>query len=347
MGAATDDSLLLRVLDASCEEDRFTEILGWLLGPGGLLPTFLELAELRFAEGALRDVSIGTQHKNKNAKGYPDLAIRGSQVFVLVESKLSAAFTENQPCEYVRELACFAETDRAAALVIVAPEKRLTSLHGECWRRLNADPRVAGRASSGVGGIPVRLISWERVASALEGARIFDPAVDYVRRAFTRAVTTRMSELSPPLTEEHATMFADRATLAGVAALEDLVRDTEAVFKRNGYAVKDYTDRTTRGFCATPGGASELEVWVGTCFRTGAALAISPLIVHLTGSGFGEAVLAKLRSEGWTILSPADRNWVEAPISPIDLGSLTGVADQPQAVFERVARAVTLAAKPA
>lgn len=119
---------------------------------------------------------VETQHVAGD-ESRPDIVLlgEGAKVLGYVEAKFWAALTVAQPVDYLKRLA----DAGGGVLVMLAPEKRLTTLRAEIVERC----RVAGlaleeRGAMGfcVGPNRLALVSWSGLLAALADAVVDDPA---------------------------------------------------------------------------------------------------------------------------------------------------------------------------
>jgi hypothetical protein len=113
-------------------EDARTELLAELIKHPAILRAFLSRIGQAPPRGALR---ISTRQANVFARGIPDLVLEAEGFKVIVEDKLGAEFTDNQPKEYLEELVQWrAKTggDTVALVIQGQPEAaRIRSSHSK------------------------------------------------------------------------------------------------------------------------------------------------------------------------------------------------------------------------
>lgn len=327
-----ESGFLARLLDADTHEDRLTEVFATLLEVPPLGRAFFE--NVLCARGPREAPTVHRQYENRDARGVPDLALIAPDLFMLIENKLGAAFTVNQPCEYVKEVQARSAPGRGW-LVVQVPEKRKATLGLEIEARL----RILGDPS----GCEVHLITWEQTAAAFAAVQLDQPAA-FLRDNFIQLVRRASAEVSAPLTEEHVTTLANPNALAAVAAVEDILRDVFTLAPDRGLWVsKPYGDFDHYGFDLRPtSDDSARELGVCSSFRTGAKLGAGPLFVQLTGLGYDALAQRALAASGATLHAPTEPSWVPRPIVSLHLQPSLDPPAQAQQVLAQIAAIIDL-----
>lgn len=330
-------TVFARVARAETGEDQITEIFATLLTDLAFRRAFIQgVVGLELAPAELAAMRVTTQHENRHAKGYPDVGMEAAaRVHILVENKIRAGFTDNQPHEYVLELAGWHARNPAGAtcLVIQVPASRCESVAVEAWQRLPGamrDGPLAGR----VQGVDLRIVSWAATAEVFRTVTVADPVLAFIRDNFIMLLDDALGEVATIISEDHITMLSNPKTLEAVAAVEDLVRDLAARFRADEQ-VNLKVSLDVQGFELDPYGAR--WAWVGTSYRTGAKLREGPLWLQLGGTDFSDAGFDRLRQAGYRVYDPTEPSWYERPLIPLKLEA--GL--DPPALVERLYREVT------
>jgi hypothetical protein len=123
-----DDRFLSTLMDSGRGENGLTEFLAGLLRVPVIRRVFFHsVLGSDVPEQVLASATVVSEDESASGKGVPDVAIRaGDDVFVLVENKLGAPFTDNQPHEYLRSLKVWKDT-RASGLAMLVVQGRRTS----------------------------------------------------------------------------------------------------------------------------------------------------------------------------------------------------------------------------
>lgn len=153
----------------------------------------------------------------------PDLILHREDGTVLgfLEAKFWAALTAAQPVEYLRRLA----ESGGGALVIVAPERRLTILRAEVMERCSAASlgiEPSGDRALRGGGHRIAFLSWSRLLATLAEATVEDAAAASDLRQLTGLCAQFESEGFVPFTRED---LDDLDVPRRVLALGNLVND--------------------------------------------------------------------------------------------------------------------------
>jgi hypothetical protein len=129
-----DAAFLALLMDSGRGENGLTEFLAGLLRVPPILRAFLHhVIHLHPPDDVLRTATVTSEDEAACEKGVPDISIRsGDDLFVLVENRLGAPFTDNQPHEYVRSLASWkAERPTGTAVTTsTSPSAASTSTPG-------------------------------------------------------------------------------------------------------------------------------------------------------------------------------------------------------------------------
>ena len=271
-------------------EDAHTEILLDLLQKPRILRRFLEEV-LRIPTGGLTaedGVEIRTQVANQDARGVPDLHIRRDpHLFVLVENKLKAGFTDNQPGEYMKELRIW-KTEHphgVAALVVQAPEGRLDTLLQHAWGRLAREGCKDRQGENE--GVLLRFVSWQETAKSLSDIDLEeDPATAFIRDGLLDLIPTTERMSSIPLTKEIVSVLTDQASLSALTAMGDALRDVASELKERGEVVGKTSiasDFTYWGFYTQEDVAGIGRMWIGAFPRAGVRFGRGPLWMQVSG----------------------------------------------------------------
>lgn len=159
----------------SASEDIATDTLAYLLSHyREASEAFVAMA--RRLQPSLPDI-LDWQTQDSDAAvdtSRPDLVGRsaGRTRSLLVESKLWAGLTENQPTTYLRRLSA----DQPGALMFIVPDRRRSSVFGEVVRRCQADDELvpdhvdADAYCARIGQRVVAVTTWGNVLDELETA---------------------------------------------------------------------------------------------------------------------------------------------------------------------------------
>lgn len=268
------DDFLTNIIYAETTEDRYTEAFAALLRVPDLRRAWVLAAvgtELGLSAEDVDAMHVETQGPNEFAAGYPDMKVFSRGTILLVENKLAAGFTKNQPGEYLKELR---EQKRATgarvALVIQAPAHRLSSLRDYCEGEKRDGDILA-------------YFSWERTAELLGRCSVPpDSATALLRDSFGKLVRNAGLRTGRQVTAEQYQRLAARDTLLAVAALEDTVLAVAGELKRRGRAVKQDIGAQYSGFYV---GATEgnHDCWFGISYHAGLETAQGPLWLQAIG----------------------------------------------------------------
>jgi len=325
-----DVRLLGTLMDCGRGENGLTEFLANLLRTTAILQAFLgEVLAVRLPEDVLGTATVTSEDEAACENGVPDVAIRvGDDLFVLIENKLGAPFTLNQPHEYLQSLKVWKDTRASghAMLVIQGPDARIPALTEETWRLLGDRLPGLPRTATSYGGVEVRVVSWSDTRRALEGLSIEHPVVSYLLQSFLHLLPIVLESTSRIVTQEHLMRLNDKTVLDAVAAAEDVLSDVGTKL-REKYEVKTERyelDFTFCGFCVYPrrpdGKRDEPQMFsVSLSARFGSQFCVSPLSMSL---GPAYTRLDALVRAGWQVIPGADLarfGWDEVPTVPLKL----------------------------
>lgn len=337
-----DELFLTRMLAMECREDAVTEVFASLLEVPLLRHAFLArvLEADAFAGAALK---VNRQYENKNARGIPDVALEGDDVFVLIENKLGAPLTANQPCQYFEEVRLWKREvpHGHAYLVIQAPEKRIAVLSKKC------DELLAASCAASLSEVAVRYISWERTAAVFRAAPVDDVVVAFIRDNFSKLVADAASRTSAPLTKEHVLHLSDPDVLDALSALQKLLADLDARARRDDdFEVKAWWDFADVSIEIWPRGDKSRAVFVVCSFDAGRRLGAGPLWLQLSGAAYNRPWVKARLGVLDVHLSPPEPNWVEGDITPLELRPNEDPPDQCERLWTRIVGVVAAAGSP-
>jgi hypothetical protein len=331
-----DDLFLTRMLAMECREDAVTEVFASLLEVAPLRTAFLRhvLEADEIAELPLR---VDRQYENRNARGIPDVALHGDGVFVLIENKLGAPLTPNQPCEYFEEVRRWKADARGGHgyLVIQAPEKRLGVLSAKCTELLKA------KCAEYLEDVPVKCISWERTARAFQEVTLADPVAAFARNNFTKLVSDVASRASAPLTKGDIMLLRDRAVLDALCNLQRLMADLRARADREeAYETKVWWDFADVSIEVWPRGDKSRHVYIVCSYDAALRVGGGPLWLQLSGDAFRSAGMkSRLAAAGHQLHAPQP-DWVEGAITPLELVADLDPPEQVERLWQAVVRIV-------
>ena len=318
-----DHSFVDHLIRTGSGENAITEFLCGLLRAPLIRRTFLrELLDLNVPDNVVAAAIVESEPGDASARGVPDIQIlSGTELFVLVENKLGAGFTNNQPHEYFDALRSWLRENPTgvACLVIQAPARRLASLEVE------ARSILRHRFGAGSSPVALRFVSWERCAEVLEGIQVPSAVLAYLVRSFVTMLPRRIESTSRPLTSEDVLRLMSPENLEAVAALEDLLRDVRAALVGRKYALKSSSDEKSfdsQGFEVLGDAECRGDLWVGISHRFGARFRCSPLLVQLIGRDLANVEAVKL--SGRTVIDGSELisfDWVNRPAIPLTLPS--------------------------
>lgn len=262
----------------------------------GLIP---DLAPLKFrtqeAEGVIR----------------PDMwGYEGNEPRVFIENKFWAGLTENQPVNYLKQLATYS---RPSILLVVAPSPRQHTIWAELQRRvfdsgllLDGQQDAVGIHSSARTSIgPILAVtSWDNVLSALEHETIDDPEArgDLVQlrslcdaadlEAFSPLSREELSDQRSPALVLQLNAIWEEASTLGV---------TRGIIDHKGTRPQASSERIGRYTCFA-GNADEdnqAGAWFGLHFRLWKKHGITPLWAVFSPSSWGQADAVQAALESW------------------------------------------------
>lgn len=324
-----DPGFIATVISAGSGEESITQYLAGLLRDPGILRAYLGELVPGLGDVSVDEAVVCAEDEECSERGRPDISIVvGSRLMVIVENKLGAAFTNNQPHEYFNALLKWKREHPSgtAALAIHAPDPRLTLLTQESWERVSRFGLE--RDGDSCGGVLVRFVGWSSVERALAAHRsaISEPVLAYLLRSFLHLLPTAVQAVSQPLTKEHVMHLADRTVLEAFANAEDLVWDIRALLNREHKSeIKSGIDGASIAFwpkCADGKPDRRKEFYVGLYARVGAKFGISPLLIQLTGEDYIN--IDAIRQSGRRVVEGNELavfNWVERPAIPLEVQS--------------------------
>jgi hypothetical protein len=262
----------------------------------GLVP---DLAALKFktqeAEGVIR----------------PDMwGYEGTEPRVFIENKFWAGLTDNQPVNYLKQLATYS---RPSILLVVAPAPRQHTLWAELQRRvieaglsLECPLDVVGIHSSARTSIgPILAVtSWENILSALEHETIDDPEArgDLVQlRSLCDAAD--LDAFSPLSREE----LSDQRMPALVLELNSIWEEASAlgvargIIDHKGTRPQASSERIGRYtyFAGNVDEQNQAGAWFGLHFRLWKKHGMTPLWAVFSPSSWGQADAVQAALESW------------------------------------------------
>jgi hypothetical protein len=325
-----DAAFLALLMGCGHGENGLTEFLAGLLRTPSILSAFLhDVLRLDVPDDVLRMVTVTSEDEAASKKGVPDTSIRsGDHLFVLVENKLGAPFTDNQPHEYVRSLAAWkaARPAGSAVLVVQGPEARMSALRNETWRLLEQRLPGLSRTASAYGGVELRFISWWDTQRALTSVTVEHPVVSYLLKSFLHVLPIVVESTSRIVTEECLMKLNDKTVLEAIAAAEDVLSDVGRML-RERYEVKtdsNELDFTYSGFTVYPRLPDRTRderrgFSVSLSARFGAHFGLSPLSVSLAP---GYERIDALKQAGWRVVPGSELarfEWFPWPTVPLNL----------------------------
>ncbi len=349
---ARDPSFLAAAITAGGGEESITQFLAGLLHDKELLAAYLS-AVLPEANALPLDAVVRAEDEDGSEKGVPDISITvDSRLRLLVENKLGAPFTDNQPHEYVKTLATWKRENPAgvAALVLHAPEGRLPHLLGETSARMGSRAAALPQEGESYGGVLVRAMGWSAMERLLAShlATVTDPVFEFLLRSFLYLLRPSAQAVAKPLTKDHIMHLTNRAVLEAITAAEDLLRDVRALLNRS-HKSEIKCEMDGQGVAVWPKNADgkpdkAKEFYVGLYARVAARFGTSPFIVQLTGDDYVN--IEAVRASGRRVVEGAELqvfDWVERPIVPIDLLADLDPPEQAKRVANEIEAVRTIA----
>jgi hypothetical protein len=284
-------------------EDAHTELLAELLRVPDLQRAFCERV-LGLPDRLDQPLNVATQVGNRSAAGFPDLSIEGPGLHILVESKLGAGLTPNQPGEYMRELAIRrANSGGRALLALLVPVSRMEHMRVQLRNRLGL-PELTGAVAEHH-GVGLRLISWAEVAEALRDVQVADPVIAYLRDSFVDLVPRIISYAPVPLTREHIAIVNTQNFALAHVAIADMLDAVRKALKERGEIVAESKgkDLAWGGFTTRPADNPGLTIWIGYHYRLAVRLPdSSPLWMQFGGAAFGTNAQARMRQSDFPLI---------------------------------------------
>jgi hypothetical protein len=291
-------SLLTHVIYAPGTEDAHTELFAELLRINELADAFTkELLGFQMERSALEEQEVETQWQNVEGSGRPDVAIRAPSYFVLVENKLGAGLTKNQPGGYLEELASWKSSHESgtAVLCIQVPASRLESIERKVWEALKL-PLDTG-VTAEVRRVGIRLITWQQTADVFGGVALSDPIAAYLRDCFCELIPTSTTHVPLELDEERLEMINDIRMQNAVVALQDTLARLRRKVREQDYKTGDAAgpaDFSYQGFAlqrADKGG------WLVIFWQLAAYHKCSPLFLYFHDLDPHDARLEAVRAQ--------------------------------------------------
>jgi hypothetical protein len=220
-------------------EDQLTEILAAVLQyPEYRLAFCCDVLGLRQVEVDTK-TSVETQPENETAHGQPDVRIPLRKSFVLVENKLAAGFTPNQPGEYIKEV----KNKHGKFLVIQVPKRRLAWARSEC----GDNPLIC-------------LVTWEQTLLALGKVRARDSVGQYLGESLISLLQNVLPKLPYPLQEETMTILRSPDYWQATTDLFNLMAALRKVMSDRGWVFKANKEPFAKGGFFKKG---DRDPWVG------------------------------------------------------------------------------------
>lgn len=254
-------------------------------------------------------LTFRTQEAEGNIR--PDMwGYDGPELRVFVENKFWAGLTDNQPVNYLKELA---KCSKPSALLVIAPHSRRHTLWAELQRRMN-DAQITCEASSDSAAIEysartsqgpmIALTSWDNILSLLEHETSDDLEArgDLVQlRSLCDAADI---DAFSPLSREEIT---DQRTPALILQLSSICEDvsslgvSEGIIDHKGTRPQASSERIGRYTFMAADHESEKPpgAWLGIHFRLWKKHGITPLWALFDTTEFGQAQLMRDYLEPW------------------------------------------------
>ena len=233
----------------------------------------------------------------------------------MIEAKIGASFTENQPQCYLDELRkrCAAKPGHKAFLLLLVPERRRHSVWAEACRHAthiqNAEFRTSVHER-----VTMMLATWTELVEVLVRSEPLDPNTKWLLESFKAIVRTHINPELVHLDGKTMEALRQPATIEAAIALTNMVDDL-----KDRLASLQFTTTTSRagptwyGFYATPPGQVTLNFWVGYYHIATYELKRvdeCPLWMQLTGGGFDNGCVTRLNARGRRVIEVDEHpNW--------------------------------------
>ncbi len=311
--STTDPSpLLLARLLTRGPEDSATEVLAELLRQPVLQAAFIHHLDSTVMEA---HGSVATQVTNQHAPGRPDLVLERAGLTVMIEAKIGAGFTENQPGGYLEELRrrCADKPGHKTILAILVPERRRHAVWAEVCDLAGCEQTKSFRSNAS-DRVTMMLTTWTELVLALDSSQPLGPNMKWLLESFNHIVQTHINPEIAHLDEETMEALRQPATIKAAIALTNLVGDLKGRLESLQYATTALrAGATWYGFYATPPNQPELNFWVGYYHVATYELERveeCPLWMQLTGRGFDNDCVRRLNAKGKSVTEVSQhRHW--------------------------------------
>lgn len=342
---SSDLSLVGSLLGAGAGEEGLTQYFAALLRDAGVRRTYLNDL-LRVRETAHEDALVIAEDNEASKKGTPDVSITvGGLLRVIVENKLGASFTDNQPHEYVKSLLQWklSHPEGEVMLVLHAPEHRMQYLQPKLWRLLAANCPGVVRDGSCFGGVRIRLVPWEQIGELLRDyvSTVNDPVLAFLVRSFVNLLPRRVGAVPVPVSGDNLMLLMKKEVVEAIVAAERLIQSLRQSLSHGPYhhKVKVYAELDGQSLEVTPLGEgaktdSTQRFYVGVYPRVGAHFGVSPFLLHLYGSAYVNPNVPGI------IPGPelAVVGWYERPAVPLTVTPDVDSPDQVRLLADQIER---------
>jgi hypothetical protein len=337
-------ALLTHVIHAPGIEDAHTELFAELLRINELADAFTkELLGFQMERATLEEQKVETQWQNIEGSGRPDVAIRAPGHFVLVENKLEAGLTKNQPGGYLEELASWKSSHESgmAVLCLQVPASRLESIARKVWEalKLPLDTGVAAEAER----VGIRLITWQQTAAVFSGVALSNPVAAYLRDCFLELIPTLVVRTPLELNEERLKMIEDLAVQNAVIALQDTLSQLRRKVGERGYKPPGQPGGTAtfsyQGFTLR---RADNMGWLGIFWQGAAYYKCSPLFLYLHNLYPHDACLEAVRAQQFDCHdTQAFPNWDGTAI-PLKINTSLDFDEQVEQLLDQIDQITSL-----
>jgi hypothetical protein len=289
-------------------EDVATDALAYILESSSAANNGMR----KLLRGLIPDLPALT-FRTQEAEGTirPDMwGYDGPELRVFLENKFWAGLTDNQPVNYLKELA---KCSKQSALLVVAPHVRRHTLWAELQRRMsdagitcedNGDSAGIEYSARTSMGPMVALTSWDNILSLLEheSADDLEARGDLVQlRSLCDAADI---DAFAPLSREEIT---DQRTPALILQLSSICEDvsnlgiSESVIDHKGTRPQASSERIGRyTYMATDGEVDKRAgAWIGIHFRLWKQHGVTPLWAVFHNTEWGQAQIMRDYLEPW------------------------------------------------
>lgn len=231
----------------------------------------------------------------------PDVLVHGEDGATLgyLEAKFWAALTNAQPTSYVDRLSAAG----GGVLVIVAPERRMSTLHLEVRERLRAaSPKDSGPRALSVGSVRIGLLSWSKLLASVSAAVADDPAAASDVGQLVGLVARFESRGFIPFTRDELDDLQVPRRIQALGELVDEIVDRAA--KLGVLNIKRMRHSRGAGHVGRYVGFSRAGAWLGLAHTQWGSRGRTPFWLRFDNSSWGRGPLVIDALRAWTTSEP-------------------------------------------